>query len=323
MNVKLVCPVDNVSLRYMSGGYECLNGHRWDVVDSIPRFVDKSHYSEAFGYQWNTWPKVQLDSYTGFPTSADRTKSTLGADLWNRLVRGGMNILEAGCGAGRFTEVLLSHPSVHVCSVDASNAVKANQKNFPQNKNHRIYQADILRLPFAPRQFDLVFCLGVVQHTKSPEETIHHLYNQVREGGALVFDHYSFRAGYFLHNPVKLFLRLFLKRMEPKNSMILTNKLVDIFFPLHRATKKIQFLQFVLSRISPIQTAYHYPELNDIIQYQWSQLDTYDALTDWYKHTRTKGQIESILAQTGAEHIEVFRGSRALVGRCYRPSIAE
>ena len=233
-----------------------------------------------------------------------------------------MNVLEAGCGAGRFTEVLLSHPSVHVHSIDASVAVEANQRNFPQNEKHRIYQADILSLPFAPRQFDLVFCLGVVQHTRSPEETICRLYDQVREGGHLVFDHYSFRAG-GITNPIRMLLRFFIKRMEAERGIILTNKLVDILFPLHRAARNSRFLQFVLSKVSPLSTAYHHPELNDKLQYQWSRLNTHDGLTDWYKHSRRKGQIEYILREIGAERIEVFQGSNGVVGRCCRPSMTE
>ena len=320
MDIELICPIDKARLRYMSDGYECSNGHRYEIVNLIPRFVEGRHYSEPFGLEWNTWPEIQLDSYTGFPISADRAKLCLGSVLWDRLSNGEMNILEAGCGAGRFTEVLLSHSSV-VYSFDASLAVEANQRNCPQNDKHRIFQADILELPFAPRQFDLVFCLGVVQHTKSPEETICRLYDQVREGGALVFDHYSFRA-FGITNPGRMILRFFLKRMEAKKAMMVTNKLVEIFFPLHRAAKNSKFLQLVLNKIfSPILTTYHYPELNDSLQYQWSQLDTYDGLTDYYKHSRTRNQIESILREIGAECIEVFRGSNGLVGRCHRPSI--
>ena len=232
-----------------------------------------------------------------------------------------MNVLEAGCGAGRFTEVFLNHPSVSLHSVDASVAVEANQKNCPQNEKHRIYQADITRLPFRAHQFDLVFCLGVVQHTPSPEETIRHLYNQVREGGALVFDHYYFRAA-GITNPARFLLRLFLKRMKPEKAIRVSNAIVDVLFPLHRASKNSKFLQFVLSRLSPLQTAYFHPQLNDRIQYQWAQLDTHDGMTDWYKHSRSKDQIRDILARIGSEHIDVFpaiKGGGGVVGRCYRP----
>ena len=68
-------------------------------------------------------------------------------------------------------------------TVDMSTAVEANQENLPQTDRHRIVQADAVRLPFAPRQYDIVFCLGVIQHTPVPEETIEKLYAHVKPGG--------------------------------------------------------------------------------------------------------------------------------------------
>ena len=49
-------------------------------------------------------------------------------DLWRRLEREErIDVLEAGCGAGRFTEVLLGLPGAAVTSTDLSAAVEPNQ----------------------------------------------------------------------------------------------------------------------------------------------------------------------------------------------------
>ena len=296
----------------------CEDGCRWEVVNSIPRFVTVRHYTEPFGLQWRTFPKVQLDSHTGLSISLDRVKFSLG-EFYHRLSHpNALNVLEAGCGAGRFTEILLSFPLVRLCSIDSSTAVEAVSVNCPQEERHRIYQADISRLPFAPRQFDLVFCLGTVQHTRSPEETIGKLYEQVRPGGTLVFDHYDSRVR-GLTNPVRELCRFFIKRMTPERGLRATTRLVDMFFPFYRAARNSPFLLFLLSKLLMIQTAYHLPQLNDQQQYQYALLDTHDSLTDWYKHGRTKRQIERILTDLGAEQIEVFRGGNGVVGRCRSP----
>ena len=87
--------------------------------------------------------------------------------LWQRLQQPAtLEVLETGCGAGRFTEVLLSLPGVSLTSTDLSAAVEPNQLNCPQSARHRIIQCDINALPFRPRQYDVVVCLGVVQHTQ-------------------------------------------------------------------------------------------------------------------------------------------------------------
>ncbi len=73
------------------------------VIDGIPRFVSLEPDDDSFGYQWNVHRKTQLDSYTGLPISRNRLFSVT---KWPDKLEGEL-ILEAGSGAGRFTEVLL------------------------------------------------------------------------------------------------------------------------------------------------------------------------------------------------------------------------
>src|SRR5205807_9547168 len=56
---------------------------------------------------------TQLDSYTRSNLSADRLRRCLGEELWRALQAPAprLSILEAGCGAGRFTEVLTRLPA--------------------------------------------------------------------------------------------------------------------------------------------------------------------------------------------------------------------
>ncbi|HEY0787434.1 MAG TPA: methyltransferase domain-containing protein, partial [Thermoanaerobaculia bacterium] len=87
-----------------------------------------SSYADAFGAQWRRYSRTQLDSYTGTTISRDRLRRCLGEELWEGL--SGRKVLEAGCGAGRFTEVLLERGAI-LTSVDLSDAVVANAENFP------------------------------------------------------------------------------------------------------------------------------------------------------------------------------------------------
>ena len=319
-HIELCCPTDGSSLSVRADSYLCERGCQWKVVDGIPRFVVGRHYSDPFGLQWRTYSKVQLDSHTGLSISLDRAKAGLGEYYGDLLAPHApvRNVLEAGCGAGRFTEVLLRLP-VRVYSVDASSAVEANAANCPQDDRHAIYQADLIQLPFRPRQFDLVFCLGVVQHTKSPEETIGKLYEQVRPGGTLLFDHYVSRVR-GLSNPARQLARLFVKRMAPEKSLRATRTLVDLLFPLYRASKNSPSLLFLLSKLLPLYTGYHHPQLSDEQQYQYALLNTHDGLADWYKHSRTQKAIEGVLRDLGADKVDVHPGANGIVARCRRPA---
>ena len=190
-----VCPEHQQPLKEEGDSLLCPNGHRFPVANAIPRFVGQSSYADHFGAQWNRYRSTQLDSYTGNPITRDRMKRCLGPELWSSLA--GKLALECGCGAGRFTEILLGERT-RLVSIDLSTAVDANAINFPLSDTHRIAQADILNLPFAPQQFDLVFCLGVIQHTPDPEKTIASLYQHVAPGGALIIDHYTYEIGLVL-----------------------------------------------------------------------------------------------------------------------------
>ena len=296
----------------------CELRHQWSMDRGIPRMVPSgTNYADSFGLQWRTYRTTQLDSRTGATLSRDRARRCLGAECWQSLhADSRVHVLEVGCGAGRFTEVLLS-TGAFVTSIDLSDAVDANQENFPQDAKHRIIQADVGDLPFLPRQYDIVFCLGVVQHTPSPERTIAKLYEQVKPGGWLVIDHYTYNLSEF--TKAAPLVRMVLCRVSPEAGLRWSNRLVDWFLPFHRAVRHHRLGQILLSRISPVLAYYQVLSVGDELQREWALLDTHDALTDRYKHFRTKRQISSHLKRLGADAIWCEPGGNGVEARCRRP----
>jgi 2-polyprenyl-3-methyl-5-hydroxy-6-metoxy-1,4-benzoquinol methylase len=271
-------------------------GNNVAIIKGIPRFVRNEAYTAAFGDQWKRFRLTQLDSHTSTTITRDRLYRCFGDDLWSSL--DGKHVLECGCGAGRFTEVLLDQRA-YVTSIDLSNAVEANQENFPQDDHHRIAQADILELPFAPGQFDVVVCLGVIQHTPDPEKTIIQLAKHVKNGGWLVIDHYTLGISDYTKFGA-LVLRPILKRLSANQRFKIIDRLVALFMPFHRIARYFRPAQIILSRLSPLYTYYgSYPELNHKLQREWAMLDTHDALTDWFKHFRSRNQIQNTLESMG------------------------
>jgi SAM-dependent methyltransferase len=312
------CPIHKQELIESTGTMMCTAGqHAYPIRNNIPRFVPDSSYSEAFGAQWKKFRRTQLDSFTGTTISADRARRCLGEDLWRNLAR--KNVLEVGCGAGRFTEVLLAR-GAHVTSVDLSEAVEANQENFPQNAKHRIVQANVLSLPFGPYQYDVVFCLGVIQHTPDPETTLRMLYEQVKPGGYLVIDHYTHSL--FRYTTSRPLFRQVLTRVPPEQSLWITEQMVNVLFPIHEKLSRYRIPRALLSRISPITTYLNaYPQLSMPLQKEWAMLDTHDALTDKYKHFRTQGQIERALRKLGGSEIHCIRAGNGIEARCRQQSV--
>lgn len=306
------CPAHLLTLREEKQRLLCPGGHSFPVRDDIPRFVESAGYADAFGAQWKRYRLTQLDSYTGTTISYDRARRCIGEAWWRDLAD--RHVLECGCGAGRFTEVLLEQ-GARVTSLDLSEAVDANRHNFPPGRAHRIAQADLEALPFAPRQFDIVFCLGVVQHTPSPERSIGKLYEQVRPGGVLVLDHYRYQLRRFTQ--LAPLFRQILRRLPPEQGLRITEWLVRGLLPMHRRAGKLAPL---VSRVSPVASYYRlYPQLPASVQYEWSLLDTHDSLTDWYKRLRTRGQIAATLHQLGAQVELCARQGNGIELRARRP----
>jgi len=313
----LACPNDGRPLVEEGGQLICDGGHRFSIVAGIPRFVPATTYADHFGEQWKRYRLTQLDSYTGIPISRDRLRRCFGEQLWNTL--DGLDVLECGCGAGRFTEVLLDR-GARVTSIDLSEAVDANIENFPLGPMHRVAQADIVALPFKKQQFDVVACIGVIQHTPSPELTIQRLYEHVRPGGMLIVDHYTYEVGWYTKTaPI---FRAILKRLPTDVSMRFTERMVNAVLPLHKSVSGSR-LRSIVYRVSPVLTHYQtYPELNDELQRQWALLDTHDSLTDYFKHFRTRGQVRRLLEGMGLEEIWCEYGGNGVEARGRRPTFA-
>jgi len=284
-------------------------------VRGIPRFVLSDNYAEAFGLQWNLHSHTQLDSHTGARLSEERLVRCAGMPLAQFA---GLRVLEAGCGAGRFTELLVRAGAL-VHSIDLSDAVDANRRNIGERANYAVAQADIRALPFPPGSFDVVLCLGVLQHTPSPEESLAALWRMVAPGGRLVVDHYTWT----LSRLTKLtpFYRMILKRLPPARARRITDALVRVFFPMHWAVRHARPLQTLLSRISPCLAYCHiYPGLTRAQHQDWCRLDTYDELTDRFKRMRTAGQIRRALAALGATQIHAARREHVVEATCRKPS---
>src|SRR5262249_48876801 len=55
-----------------------LTGKSYPIVRGIPRFVPKENYAESFGFQWNKFREVQVDSATKASHSRSRFEAETG-----------------------------------------------------------------------------------------------------------------------------------------------------------------------------------------------------------------------------------------------------
>jgi ubiquinone/menaquinone biosynthesis C-methylase UbiE len=311
--IPYISPETGQSLEFFPDQLNSASGEQFPIINGIPRFVPVKNYASAFGLQWKTFARTQLDSYSKTDITRSRLERCLGYPV-SKLK--GLKVLEVGCGAGRFTELLVEG-GAWVHSVDLSEAVDVNKENIGNATNYRIAQASVYALPFPDESFDVVVCLGVIQHTPSSEKTIDELWSKVKPGGMLVIDHYKWRIGYY--STLTPLFRKVLKEMPPEKSQKIVNSLVDFFFPIHWKLKDRGIFNWLVHRVSPLIVYMRlFPEQDYKFHYEWSKLDTYDQLTDYYKHLRTPAQINKKLTALQAKNIWINLGGNGVEARCYK-----
>ena len=280
-------------------------GASFPVVDGIPRFVPDEDYADTFGLQWNLHRRAQLDSYSGLPISRDRLFEVTG---WPKDMTGQV-ILEAGSGAGRFTEVLLT-TGAQVLSFDLSTAVNANYKNNGDSANLLLFQADIRTAPVRDGSMDKVMCFGVVMSTPDPEGTFRSLARYVRPGGELVIDCYPARLTALLS--WKYLLRPLTKRMDKHRLYTLIAGVTPPLVPVAAFMRRM--FGRAGARLLPIVQYEHLglsPELNR----EWAVLDTFDMYSPAHDHSQTRGTIRRWYREAGFVDVRVEDGQNGIVAR--------
>jgi len=284
-------------------------GETYPVLNEIARFVPASNYADSFGFQWNTHAATQLDSHCNVTVSRDRVFSVTG---WPQEMKG-ETILEAGSGAGRFTEVLVT-TGANILSFDFSSAVDANLSNNGDNDNLLIFQGDIFNIPVPDQSLDKVFCLGVIQHTPDPQAAFMSLASKVKPGGSLVIDIYALDLKAMFQ--WKYALRPITMNIDNKKLY----KFISSVTPMLVAPTKL-FRKLAGrwgARLSPI-VEYSYLGLDDKTNKQWAILDTFDMYSPAHDHPQSEHTVMKWFKEIGFEQVHVGRGPNGVVGRGVRP----
>jgi len=259
----------------------------YEIIHSIPRFVNTESYTHSFGKQWQIHPLTQYDIRSRVKLSEERFFKETG---WDRDLSQQI-IIEAGCGSGRFTEWVLSTGAT-VLSFDLSKSVEVNQRNNGHHPNLFIVQGDIFNIPFKNGIADKLFCFGVLQHTPSPKKALYSLIPFVKEnGGEIVFDIYRRK----FHT--KYLLRPFSKRLPPNLLYKLCKYWIDLMWPLASFLRK-EFPKYGSKINWNLMIADHSHEgIPEDQLKEWSYLDTFDMLSPLYDIPATFKEVETWLME--------------------------
>jgi SAM-dependent methyltransferase len=286
-------------------------GTRYAIRDFIPRFVPGADYVDSFGLQWNRYRQVQLDRCNGSTLSRDRLfrQSKLSPDAL-----AGKQVLEAGCGAGRFTQVLLD-AGAELFSFDYSSAIDACRTNHVSRLHLSLAQADIYHIPCAKESFDLVLCYGVLQHTPDPKKAFLSLVSHVKKGGRISIDVY--RAPGWRR---KYFFRTITSRLPSRWLLPMIHWYVPRLIPVDNALHRLPWPGRAITKTFPLLNLTGKIPLSHELAVEWSCLDTFDALATCYDYPQSVEEITHWFEEAGLTEIDVFADDHALViGNAVRP----
>jgi SAM-dependent methyltransferase len=109
-----------------------------------------------------------------------RRRILLGVLERNLDPKGGLQILDAGCGGGATMESLRRYGSVRGIEI-SEEAVEYNRE-----RGREVSLGSIERMPFADNSFDLALALDVIEHLPDDLPALRELFRTLRPGGSLL-----------------------------------------------------------------------------------------------------------------------------------------
>jgi SAM-dependent methyltransferase len=139
--------------------------------------LDQARTKAAYGLQWDRFRIIRPEEDRVTFRNRTRLES---ADLEGKVV------LDAGCGMGRYLRIAAESPAKLIVGLELSRAVAAARELTAGLTRVAVLRGDLLRLPFAPASFDVIYSLGVIDHTPDPRATFRELARLLKPGGQIV-----------------------------------------------------------------------------------------------------------------------------------------
>ena len=156
---------------------------------------DSKRTIKSYSYQWRTFDEMLKEWKRYFDDYMKPFKPSFFK---------GKKVLDVGCGYGRVAYYSAKY-GAEVFAMDLSEAVESAYKNTGEFPNCHIVQGSIYNIPFK-KKFDLIYSVGVIQHTPKKEESFRKLAEKMKKDTLLYIWVYSKRKGvYNLIYPLRKF----------------------------------------------------------------------------------------------------------------------
>ncbi len=136
-------------------------------------------------------------------------------------------VLEAGCGGGQHAAMIAPYAR-QITAVDL-NTVDIAKEKLISFHNITFIEADIATMNLR-EEFDIVFSIGVVHHTDSPDKTVTNLKRHLKRGGKLILWVYSKEGNFFVEHIIEPLRKIFLKRINRKQVLSISKFITVLLY---------------------------------------------------------------------------------------------
>jgi ubiquinone/menaquinone biosynthesis C-methylase UbiE len=138
-------------------------------------------HEDVYGKSFALYDSEQMKQFTGFFEQRLLANRLDGESLFK-----GKRCLDAGCGNGRGSLLMLKNGAAHVTALDISEenlrSVDRNLKSFGYS-NFECRQTSLEKIDIPDQSFDFVWCNGVLMHTAEPDACLQEITRILKIGG--------------------------------------------------------------------------------------------------------------------------------------------
>jgi ubiquinone/menaquinone biosynthesis C-methylase UbiE len=141
---------------------------------------EECRVAQVYGDTFALYDAATFDQFKGF-----LERRLAANDITHHDIEG-KRCLDAGCGGGRASILLLDMGAAEVVGVDLSARNVATCTRIARERGHanaHFRQCNLLDLPFEDASFDVVFSNGVLHHTQDPDQALWEVARVLRTGG--------------------------------------------------------------------------------------------------------------------------------------------
>jgi SAM-dependent methyltransferase/uncharacterized protein YbaR (Trm112 family) len=290
----------------ITGSLHSPSGQAWPIIHGIPRFI--TVHTPAAAPRPPRWNRIRFE-FENF----GRPMETHTRRMWERVTdqRGsvrGQTIVEFGCGTGRFLDIARGKGAC-IVGIENSSAAEAARKNFIEDPNVLILQADYLSPPLRDGAFDGAFAIGLPSRLQNPLGAVSALARAVRSDGWVACS--ANAKGEFPDWPSMRLLRRFHR--------VLTPYVGEEFARAYAFLSAFAIAPvFNLAKSAGIPNVAEYleqnwlcsPRMNDAF---WREVETFEAIVEPLANVYDGAQVRSWLERSGCAAVRTTYWSGASV----------